>query len=93
MFLPAAVQGGCIGGKRIWGIFQDEQSIEFWVHNLVYDNSLKNFREIYQQGTFDVMKIWDDTEIGVNYVFHRNGNATGFTLLLDKEGKPEVMLP
>lgn len=31
--------------------------------------------------------IWVDMETGVNYVFHRNGNAAGFTPLLDKEGK------
>ena len=38
----------------------------------------------------DVVEIWVDTETGVNYVFHRNGNAAGFTPLLDKDGKPVV---
>lgn len=54
---------------------------------------MERFRKIYQQGTFDVMEIWVDTETGVNYVFHRNGNAAGFTPLLDKDGKPVVTLP
>lgn len=35
----------------------------------------------------DAVEIWGDTETGVNYVFHRNGNAAGFTPLLDKDGK------
>ena len=48
------------------------------------------FKKIYQQGTIDVIEIWVDTQTGVNYVFHRNGNAAGFTPLLDKEGKPVV---
>ena len=48
------------------------------------------FKKVYQQGAIDVVEIWIDTETGVNYVFHRNGNAAGFTPLLDKEGKPVV---
>ena len=51
---------------------------------------MKCFKKVYQQGTIDIFEIWVDTETGVNYVFHRNGNAAGFTLLLDKEGKPIV---
>ena len=47
-------------------------------------------QKVYQQGTIDVVEIWVDTETGVNYVFHRNGNAAGFTPLLDKDGKPVV---
>ena len=38
----------------------------------------------------DATEIRADTETGVNYVFHRNGNAAGFTPLLDKDGKPVV---
>ena len=48
---------------------------------------MERFRKIYQQGTIDVVEIWVDTQTGVNYVFHRNGNAAGFTPLLDKDGK------
>ena len=51
---------------------------------------MDRFKKIYQQGTIDVVEIWVDTETGVNYVFHRNGNAAGFTPLLDKDGKPVV---
>ena len=46
---------------------------------------MERFKKIYQQGAIDVVEIWVDTETGVNYVFHRNGNAAGFTPLLDKE--------
>lgn len=51
---------------------------------------MERFKKIYQQGIVEVVEIWVDTETGVNYVFHRNGNAAGFTPLLDKEGKPIV---
>ena len=50
----------------------------------------KRFVQIYSQGISNVREIIVDTETGVNYVFHRNGNAAGFTPLLDKEGKPIV---
>lgn len=51
---------------------------------------MKRFEKTYSQGTLEVMEIWIDTETGVNYVFHKNGNAAGFTPLLDKAGKPIV---
>lgn len=51
---------------------------------------MERFKKIYQQGKVDIMEIWLDTETGVQYVFHRNGNAAGFTPLLDKDGKPVV---
>ena len=51
---------------------------------------MERFKKVYNQGKIDVIEIWVDTETGVNYVFHRNGNAAGFTPLLDKEGKPIV---
>ena len=51
---------------------------------------MERFKKIYQQGKIDVVEIWVDTQTGVNYVFHRNGNAAGFTPLLDKDGKPIV---
>ena len=47
---------------------------------------MERFKKVYQQGAIDVMEIWVDTETGVNYIFHRNGNAAGFTPLLDREG-------
>ena len=51
---------------------------------------MNRFQKVYSQGAIDVMEIRVDTETGVNYVFHRNGNAAGFTPLLDREGKPVV---
>lgn len=39
---------------------------------------MERFKKVYQQGIVDVIEIWIDTETGVNYVFHRNGNAAGF---------------
>lgn len=52
--------------------------------------AMERFMKIYQQGLIDVVEIWVDTQTGVNYVFHRNGNAAGFTPLLDQDGKPVV---
>ena len=40
---------------------------------------MDRFQKVYSQGTIEVMEIWKDTETGVHYVFHRNGNAAGFT--------------
>lgn len=51
---------------------------------------MDRFKKVYQQGAIDVVEIWVDTETGVNYLFHRNGNAGGLTPLLDKEGNPVV---
>ena len=50
----------------------------------------KRFEKVYHQGTLDVMEIWVDKETGVNYVFHYNGNAAGFTPLLNRDGKPVI---
>ena len=51
---------------------------------------MERFKRVYVQGVIDVTEIWVDTETGVHYVFHRNGNAAGFTPLLNKDGKPVV---
>ncbi|MCI9507730.1 MAG: xylan 1,4-beta-xylosidase [Oscillospiraceae bacterium] len=51
---------------------------------------MKHFEKIFTQGTVDVVEIWVDTETGVNYLFHRCGNAGGLTPLLDKDGKPVI---
>lgn len=51
---------------------------------------MERFQKIYQQGVIDVVEIWVDIVTGVNYVFRRNGNAAGFTPLLDQDGKPVV---
>lgn len=49
---------------------------------------MERFKKIYQQGTIDIIEIWLDTLTGINYLFHRNGNAAGITVLLDKDAKP-----
>ncbi len=51
---------------------------------------MERLNKIYPQGVVDVVEIWVDTQTGVNDVFHRNGNAAGFTPLLDKEGKHQL---
>lgn len=51
---------------------------------------MNRFKKIYSQGTISIIEIWVDTETGVNYIFRRDGNAGGFTVLLDKEGKPVI---
>lgn len=51
---------------------------------------MERFQKIYSQGIVSVMEIWVDTETGVHYLFHRDGNGAGFTPLLDREGKPVV---
>ena len=51
---------------------------------------MERFQRVYRQGVIEVTEIWVDTETGVNYVFHKDGNAAGFTPLLDKEGKAVV---
>ena len=51
---------------------------------------MERFQKIYSQGIVCVMEIWVDTETGVHYLFHRDGNGAGFTPLLDREGKPVV---
>ena len=51
---------------------------------------MDRFKKVYSQGVISVIEIWIDTMRGVNYVFHRDGNAGGLTPLLDEEGKPVV---
>ncbi|MDW2797715.1 DUF6440 family protein [Clostridium boliviensis] len=53
--------------------------------------SEERFERIYAQGKIaTVTEIWVDKQTGVNYIFHRNGNASGFTPLLDENGKPVI---
>lgn len=51
---------------------------------------MERFEKRYAQGVITVTEIWVDRETGVNYVWHKDGNAGGFTPLLDAEGKPVV---
>lgn len=39
-------------------------------------------------GFISSSEIWMDTQTGVQYLFHFNGNAAGLTVLVDAEGKP-----
>lgn len=51
------------------------------------------FVKIYSQGSmFQTTEIWLDTQTGVQYLYHMEGYAGGFTPLLDKDGKPVVTL-
>ena len=50
----------------------------------------ERFEKTYSQGTLNITEIWVDKETGVNYVFHKSGNAGGMTPLLDREGKPVI---
>lgn len=53
--------------------------------------ALERFEKIYVQGKITpVTEIWLDKQTGVNYIFHRDGNASGFTPLLDETGKPVI---
>ena len=39
-------------------------------------------------GFISSSEIWVDTQTGVQYLFHFNGNAAGLTVLVDAEGRP-----
>ena len=40
---------------------------------------MERFSKVYTQGVIDVMEIWVDRETGVQYLFHKDGNAAGLT--------------
>lgn len=49
----------------------------------------KRFERIYKQNSFATgSEIWVDRETGVQYFWHSEGYAGGFTVLVDAEGKP-----
>ncbi len=50
----------------------------------------ERFVETYSQGGLTCMKIFVDTETGVNYIFHQDGHSGGMTVLLGQDGKPVV---
>lgn len=50
----------------------------------------ERFKKTYAQRIVEVTEIWLDTETGVQYLFHRDGNASGFTPLIDRDGSPLV---
>ena len=50
----------------------------------------KKFISTYNSGMANGTDILVDKETGVNYIFHRVGNAGGLTVRVDKDGKPIV---
>ena len=48
------------------------------------------FVKIYTQGALVQTEIWVDTVTGVQYLFHRDRNASGLTPLLGPDGKPVI---
>ena len=50
----------------------------------------KRFQKIYSQGMITMMEVWVDTVTGVQYLFHKDGYAAGFTPLLGSDGKPVI---
>ena len=50
----------------------------------------ERFQRVYTQGVLAVTEIWVDTQTGVQYLFHKDGNAAGFTPLLGIDGKPVI---
>jgi len=54
--------------------------------------SEKRFKVVYKEGKLTGIKILEDRETGVQYLFSWDGYAGGITPLLDKEGKPLVNL-
>lgn len=50
----------------------------------------ERFERVYTQGFGCATEIWVDKETGVNYLYHRDGNAGGLTVLLDKDGRVVV---
>lgn len=52
-------------------------------------NKDKRFEKVYKQGGGSI-EIWVDKETGVHYLYRSGGYGGGFTVLLDKDGKPVV---
>ena len=49
---------------------------------------MERFQKVYSQGVIEKTEIWVDTVSGVHYLFHRDGNASGLTPLLNRDGTP-----
>ena len=47
------------------------------------------FIKVLEEGGFlGGSEIWVDTQTGVQYLLHYNGNAAGLTVLVDAEDRP-----
>nr|WP_255294898.1 DUF6440 family protein [Bacillus sp. AFS041924] len=53
-------------------------------------DSENRFNVIYKEGKLSGIKILEDKETGVQYLFSWDGYAGGLTPLLDRDGKPVV---
>ena len=52
-------------------------------------NTHARFTKVLEEGCLlGGREIWVDTQTGVQYLLHYNGNAAGLTVLVDAEGKP-----
>lgn len=54
----------------------------------------RRFKRVFAEGKRNVSEIWVDTLTGVNYLYHFETHAAGYsgglTPLLDADGKPVV---
>jgi len=51
------------------------------------------FKEVYRQvygDKYQYIAIWVDTLTGVNYIYHKDGNSAGLSVLVNKSGNPVV---
>ena len=52
---------------------------------------MERFKKVYTQGALDVLEVWVDTETGVNYLYHRNGNTGGLPVATQNPEEQEEM--
>ena len=51
------------------------------------------FKEVYRQiygDKYQYIAIWVDTITGVNYIYHKDGNSAGLSVLVNKSGSPMI---
>lgn len=48
------------------------------------------FIKSYVQGVINTVEIWVDKVTGVNYIYRRDGNSGGLTVMVDQAGKPLI---
>ncbi len=56
----------------------------------------KRFVEVYSAGVLNQQRVYVDTTTGVNYlllIYTANNMGSGFTALLDADGKPLITPP
>ena len=53
---------------------------------------MKNDRFIktFSQGIMSCFEVWVDRETGVNYLYHATGESAGLTVLMGRDGKPDI---